>query len=78
MRAFLSYAAEQHGRPRATAAHTGAEAAANVPRPVSPDEAIELAENAAEAASEPWLAARDLAILLLLYGAGLRVAEALA
>jgi integrase/recombinase XerC len=36
-----------------------------------------LAENAAEAASEPWIGARDLAILLLLYGAGLRVAEAL-
>ena len=36
-----------------------------------------LAENAAEAASAPWVGARDLAILLLLYGAGLRVAEAL-
>ena len=36
-----------------------------------------LAENAADAASAPWIGARDLAILLLLYGAGLRVAEAL-
>jgi integrase/recombinase XerC len=36
-----------------------------------------LAEDAAAAASEPWIGARDLAILLLLYGAGLRVAEAL-
>jgi integrase/recombinase XerC len=36
-----------------------------------------LAQNAAEAASAPWIGARDLAILLLLYGAGLRVAEAL-
>jgi integrase/recombinase XerC len=36
-----------------------------------------LAEDAAEAASAPWIGARDLAILLLLYGAGLRVAEAL-
>ena len=36
-----------------------------------------LAENAAEASSTPWIGARDLAILLLLYGAGLRVAEAL-
>ena len=48
-----------------------------LPRPAAPDEAVELAENAAEAASEPWIGARDLAILLLLYGAGLRVAEAL-
>jgi integrase/recombinase XerC len=38
---------------------------------------MELAENAADAASAPWIGARDLAILLLLYGAGLRVAEAL-
>ena len=36
-----------------------------------------LAEDAAEAAGVKWLGARDLAILLLLYGAGLRVAEAL-
>jgi integrase/recombinase XerC len=36
-----------------------------------------LAEDAAGAASAPWIGARDLAILLLLYGAGLRVAEAL-
>ena len=48
-----------------------------MPRPAAPDEAIELAETAAEAASQPWIGARDLAILLLLYGAGLRVAEAL-
>ena len=38
---------------------------------------MELAENAADAASAPWIGARDLAILLLLYGAGLRVAEAM-
>jgi len=38
---------------------------------------MNLAENAAEAANAPWIGARDPAILLLLYGAGLRVAEAL-
>ncbi|MGN6588969.1 MAG: tyrosine-type recombinase/integrase, partial [Sphingomicrobium sp.] len=48
-----------------------------LPRPAAPEEAVELAETAAEAASEPWIGARDLAILLLLYGAGLRVAEAM-
>jgi integrase/recombinase XerC len=48
-----------------------------LPRPAAPDEAMELAENAADAASAPWIGARDLAVLLLLYGAGLRVAEAL-
>lgn len=49
-----------------------------MPRPVSPADAIALADDAADAATAPWLAARDLAVLLLLYGAGLRVGEAMA
>ena len=31
----------------------------------------------AEDASQPWIAARDFAVLMLLYGAGLRISEAL-
>ena len=48
-----------------------------VPRPISPDEAVALADTVAESHDEPWIAARDLAVLLLLYGAGLRIGEAL-
>ncbi|MDB5690612.1 MAG: Tyrosine recombinase xerC [Sphingomonas bacterium] len=48
-----------------------------VPRPISPDDAVSLAQDAADAAAEPWIAARDLAVLLLLYGGGLRVGEAM-
>ncbi|MBB5987760.1 integrase/recombinase XerC [Sphingobium sp. B1D3A] len=48
-----------------------------VPRPVSPDEAIALAQDVAETAREGWIGARDWAVLLLLYGAGLRISEAL-
>ena len=48
-----------------------------VPRPVSPDEAVALAEDVAEDAREAWIAARDWAVLLLLYGAGLRIGEAM-
>jgi len=47
-----------------------------VPRPISPQEAVALAEEVSEDAAEPWIAARDLAVLLLLYGAGLRIGEA--
>lgn len=47
-----------------------------VPRPISPDEAVALAEDVAETAAEPWIAARNWAVLLLLYGAGLRIGEA--
>ncbi len=48
-----------------------------VPRPLSVDQASELAENAGEA-DDPWVAMRDRALLLLLYGTGLRIGEALA
>ena len=47
-----------------------------VPRPIAPHEAVALAETASEEAREPWIAARDWAVLLLLYGAGLRIGEA--
>jgi integrase/recombinase XerC len=77
VRAFLTYAAEQQGRQAQLPRTRAPKRPRTLPRPAAPDEAIELAENAAEAASAPWIGARDLAILLLLYGAGLRVAEAL-
>jgi integrase/recombinase XerC len=49
-----------------------------VPRPIAPHEAVALAELVSEEASESWIAARDWAVLLLLYGAGLRIGEAVA
>ena len=48
-----------------------------VPRPISPDEAIALAQDISESARDGWIGARDWAVLLLLYGAGLRISEAL-
>ncbi len=53
--------------------------ARSLPRPVAVDEAQCLLEEAAEPdlASEPWVGARDAAILSLLYGCGLRISEAL-
>lgn len=77
VRAFLKYAAEQQGLTPQLPRTRAPKRPRTLPRPAAPDEALELAENAAEAASSPWMGARDLAILLLLYGAGLRVAEAL-
>ena len=52
--------------------------AARVPRPVAPADARALIAEVGDGASAPWVAARDAAVLLLLYGAGLRIAEALA
>lgn len=49
-----------------------------LPRPVSAQSAADLIREAAHAdVSEPWLAARDAALFSLLYGAGLRLGEAL-
>ncbi|HEV2818010.1 MAG TPA: tyrosine recombinase XerC [Allosphingosinicella sp.] len=77
VRGFLAFAAAESGREAGVPRLKGPKIPRGVPRPVSPDEAVSLAEEAAEAASEPWIAARDLAVLMLLYGSGLRVAEAL-
>ena len=77
VRAFLRYAAEQQGVPTVLPRTRAPKRPRTLPRPAAPDDAVNLAENAAAAANAPWIGARDLAILLLLYGAGLRVAEAL-
>jgi integrase/recombinase XerC len=77
VRAFLRYAAEQQDTPAQLPRTRAPKRPRTLPRPAAPDDAVSLAENAAEAASEPWIGARDLAVLLLLYGAGLRVAEAM-
>ena len=77
VRAFLRYVAEVDGKAASLPRTRAPKRPRTLPRPVAPDDAMELAENAADAASVAWIGARDLAILLLLYGAGLRVAEAL-
>ena len=48
-----------------------------VPRPVAPDDILALAGDAQDSASEDWVGARDWAVLLLRYGSGLRISEAL-
>jgi len=70
VRGFLAFAGSSTPRLKGPRVKKG------VPRPVSPDEAVSLAEDVAEDAAEPWIGARDLAVLLLLYGAGLRISEA--
>ncbi|MGZ8360204.1 MAG: tyrosine recombinase XerC [Allosphingosinicella sp.] len=77
VRGFLAFAATEQGREVAMPRIRGPKRPRSVPRPVSPDEAVALAEEVGEEASLPWIAARDEAVLLLLYGSGLRVAEAL-
>ena len=77
VRAFLTYVAEQQGRAPQVPRTRAPRRPKTLPRPAAPDEAMALAEDAGAFASEPWIGARDLSILLLLYGSGLRVSEAL-
>ena len=77
VRAFLRFAAEHEQMPPQLPRTRAPKRPRTLPRPASPDDAVALAEEVGAAGSEPWIGARDLAILLLLYGAGLRVAEAL-
>lgn len=72
VRAFLAFA----GAPPPRLA--GPRVKKGVPRPIAPAEVIALAQEVSEDAAQPWIAARDWAVLLLLYGAGLRIAEAMA
>lgn len=72
VRGFLKFATDGSG----TASIKGPRVKKGVPRPIAPDEAVALAEQVSEDANEPWIAARDWAVLLLLYGAGLRIGEA--
>lgn len=74
VRGFLAWANPDAAAPRLR----GPRVKAGVPRPISPADAVALATDVAEDAAEPWIGARDWAILLLLYGAGLRIGEAVA
>jgi integrase/recombinase XerC len=74
VRAFLAFAGDEGGT---VPSISGPRVKKGVPRPVSPDDVMALAEDVEDYASEPWIAARDWAVLLLLYGAGLRISEAL-
>ncbi len=51
---------------------------AKLPRPLPEEAARAMVDRAETLAEEPWIAARDAAVLALLYGAGLRISEALA
>jgi integrase/recombinase XerC len=78
LKAFLSFAREQAGMAdTAPPRMRGPRIKKGLPRPVTPDEAVHLAATVDEEAAEPWIGARDRAVLLLMYGAGMRIAEAL-
>jgi len=77
IRDFLRWAADAEGVAiDALAGLKGPRIKPGAPRPVGMGEARALIAAATDEASAPWIAARDTAVLLLLYGCGLRIGEA--
>lgn len=78
LKSFIAFAREQAGlADPAPPRMRGPRVKKGIPRPVTPDDAINLAVAVDEDATEEWIGARDRAVLLMLYGAGMRIAEAL-
>lgn len=78
LKAFIAFARKQAGMDDpAPPRLRGPRVKKGLPRPITPDDAVNLADMVESTAREDWIGARDRAVLMLLYGAGLRVAEAL-
>lgn len=78
LKAFIAFARAESGDPDPAAPRLrGPRLKKGLPRPVTPDDAVNLADLIDGTAAEDWIGARDRAVLLLMYGSGLRIAEAL-
>lgn len=78
VKSFYRWLAERQGIDATTVLSVKApKFEARLPRPVSEETAKKFMEAVIVQTPKPWLAARDLAIVTLLYGCGLRISEAL-
>ncbi|WP_370515300.1 tyrosine recombinase XerC [Paracoccus sp. S-4012] len=78
VRGFLGWLAEREGFEASRALSVRSpKYARSLPRPLAEAQAREVLDRAALGHEIPWVAARDAAVLTLLYGSGLRIGEAL-
>lgn len=78
VKTFYTWLSEREGfEPTAVLSTRAPKFQKKLPRPLAPDAAKAMLETIEVQASEPWVAARDVAVVTLLYGCGLRISEAL-
>ncbi len=78
VKAFYRWLSEREGfEPTAILMTRAPKFTKKLPRPLAIDAAKELIDCVGEQARAPWVGARDIAVLTLLWGCGLRISEAL-
>jgi integrase/recombinase XerC len=78
VRGFCGWLTDREGLDMTAALSArGPRGKAKLPRPLSPKAAKDVIDAMETGAAEPWVAARDMAVVTILYGLGLRISEAL-
>jgi integrase/recombinase XerC len=78
VKSFYRWLSEREGfEPTAVLSARAPKFHRKLPRPLAEDAAREMIDRVGLQATEPWVAARDEAVVTLLYGCGLRISEAL-
>ena len=78
VKTFVAWVADHEGGDATTIlSASGPKYRRKLPRPLTIDGARDMIARVGEQASQDWIAARDIAVLTLLYGCGLRISEAL-
>ncbi|KZY04555.1 MULTISPECIES: tyrosine recombinase XerC [unclassified Sulfitobacter] len=78
VKAFYRWLAEREGfEPTAVLSTRAPKFTRKLPRPLAVDAAHNLVDTVSHQARLPWVAARDVAVVTLLWGCGLRISEAL-
>jgi len=77
MRAWMAQERARGVAARSLAATRAPKLRTRLPRPLPEQAARDMLDRVEMQAAEPWVAARDLAVVTLLYGCGLRISEAL-
>jgi integrase/recombinase XerC len=79
VKGFTAWLADREGQDATTVLATrGPKFRRKLPRPLTVDGARDMIDMVGDQARQDWIAARDIAVVTLLYGCGLRISEAMA